>query len=57
VAWFLRGAHRRISKNHDKEGYGKKDPVLGTNAAVGEGKCFEKLHSNFFPTIMGVLRG
>jgi hypothetical protein len=22
LAWFLRGAHRRISKNHDKGFYG-----------------------------------
>jgi hypothetical protein len=30
-------------------------PVLEINAAVGEGKCFQKLRSNFFPTA-GTLR-
>jgi hypothetical protein len=34
VAWFLRGAHRRISKNHDKGYYGIIPQILG----IG-GKC------------------
>jgi hypothetical protein len=47
VAWFLRGAHRRISKNHDKGLCGINVPVLGIKALVGEGKRFGKTAKRF----------
>jgi hypothetical protein len=45
---FARPLKGRISKCHDKRADGINVPVLGIDAAVDEGKCFEKLRSNFY---------
>ena len=56
VAWFLRGAHRRISKNHDKGWCGMKAPQWGTNTVGDGGKKIWKTAERFL-LAMGVLGG
>jgi hypothetical protein len=57
VAWFLRGAHRRISKNHDKGLTEYMPRYLGQRRRLAKVNDLEKPRSGFYLFVFGGVAG